>query len=100
MQLELKENAISVHSNLGGGNHGHLGLLMTDPHYTLIVNTPYVRPVYPGNFILASGETRVKANALQCAHDETLHVFHKVYGAEQALIQKLLQPLMHVTSSA
>lgn len=24
LQLELKTNAQSVHSNLGGGNHGHL----------------------------------------------------------------------------
>ena len=41
-QLELKANAISVHSNLGGRNHaGHLGLLMTDPQYhALVSNTP------------------------------------------------------------
>ena len=90
MQLELKANAISVHSNLGGGNHGHLGLLMTDPQYTLIVNTPYVRPVHPGIFVLAGGETRVQADAFQCAHDETLRVFHEVRGVEQALIQQIV----------
>ena len=87
MQLELKANAISVHSNLGGGNHGHLGLLMTDPQYTLIVNTPYVRPVHPGIFVLAGGETRVQADAFQRAHDETLlRVFYEVRGVDQALI--------------
>ena len=45
LQLELKANTISVHSNLlGGGNqHGHLGLLMTDQQYALIVNNEVLR---------------------------------------------------------
>ena len=90
MQLELKANAISVHSNLGGGNHGHLGLLMTNQQYTLIVNTPYVRPVHPGTFVLAGGEKRVQVDALQRTHDEIIRVFHEVRGVEQALIQQIV----------
>ena len=41
MQLELKTNALSVHSNLGGAVHGHLGLLMTDVQYALLSDTVY-----------------------------------------------------------
>ena len=36
MQLELKTNALSVHSNIGGGTHGHIVLLMTNAQYDLI----------------------------------------------------------------
>ena len=60
---------------------------MTDLQYTLIINTPYVRPVHPGIFVLARSETRVQADAFQRAHDETLRVFHEGRGVEQALIQ-------------
>ena len=90
MQLELKANAISVHSNLGGGNHGHLGLLMTDPQYALVSNTAYVRPVHPGVLVLPNGATRVQSDAFQRTHDETLRVFHEVRGVEQALVQQIV----------
>ena len=88
--IDLRTNALSVHSNLGGGNHGHLGLLMTNQQYTLIGNTPYVRPVHPGIFVLAGGETRVQADALQRAHNETLRIFHEVRGVEKALTQQVV----------
>ena len=45
--IQLKANAMSVHSNLGGGRHGHLGLLLTNQAYALLSLIPYVRPPYP-----------------------------------------------------
>jgi hypothetical protein len=46
---ELYANAQSVESKLGGGGHGHLGMLMPDAEYTqLSLNgDPYVMPVKP-----------------------------------------------------
>ena len=90
MQLELKANTTLIHSNLGGGNHGHIGLLMTNKQYALIVTTPYVRPVHPYTFALTSGEIRVRADALEHAQNETLRKFHKVRGVEQALIHQMV----------
>ena len=46
---ELKTNASRVTSDLGGGGHGHLGLLLTPAEYALVSATPYVRPVHPEN---------------------------------------------------
>ena len=45
--IQLKANAMSVHSNLGGGRHGHLGLLLVTQAYRLLSSIPYVRPPYP-----------------------------------------------------
>lgn len=53
---ELYANAQSVESKLGGGGHGHLGMLMPDPEYTqlslngaayILPNKPPV-PIYAG----------------------------------------------------
>ena len=47
LSLELKTNARSVHSNLGGRSHGHLGIVLTPAQYALISATPFVIPAYP-----------------------------------------------------
>ena len=44
---EMKANAASVPCDLGGGAHGHLGLMLSPPEYTNVSVTPYVRPVHP-----------------------------------------------------
>ena len=40
---QIKANATSVYSNLGGGQHGHLGLVLTPTDYARISPVPYVR---------------------------------------------------------
>lgn len=45
---ELKANAGKVQCELGGGNNGHLGLLLTDNEYALVSPTAYVHPIHPG----------------------------------------------------
>ena len=43
---QLKANARSVRTSLGGGNHGYLGLLLSPEQYASIApNTPFVYPV-------------------------------------------------------
>ena len=47
MQL-LYDNAASLPSTLGGGQHGHIGIIMTPQLYTTLANTPYKSPTHPG----------------------------------------------------
>ena len=47
---ELKANASSVPTTLGGGNYGHLGLLLLAPRYAQLSGTPFVIPNNPGSF--------------------------------------------------
>ena len=36
LKNELRANASSVDSNLGGGDHGYLGLVLTDEEYSRV----------------------------------------------------------------
>ena len=48
LKTELPANAISIDTDLGGGNHGYLGLVLTDVEYARITPTPL--PFVPLNF--------------------------------------------------
>ena len=41
LKKELKANASTVTSDLGGGGHGHLGLVLTPHEYSMISAVPY-----------------------------------------------------------
>ena len=88
--VDLQANAQSVHSNLGGGANGHLGLIMTPTQYAIHSTTPYVRPTHPGTLTIPGGTTRLVAEEMERNHAESLRVFHEVRGVEQALIQQLV----------
>ena len=45
---KLKANATKIPSDLGGGNFGHLGLVLSPAEYANVSAVPYVRPVHPG----------------------------------------------------
>ena len=49
LRKELYANVSSIPSELGGGDHGHLGMLMPTAEYTLISTggAPYVMPLRP-----------------------------------------------------
>ena len=48
----LKSNARAVSSDLGGGAHGHLGLILSPQEYALVSPMPYVFLDHPSNFNL------------------------------------------------
>eukprot|EP00978_Attheya_sp_CCMP212_P044101 scaffold300497_cov27-Attheya_sp.AAC.2 len=49
MHKSLCENAAAVTSNLGGGNHSHLALLMTDTAYFEETQLAFIAPTNPGD---------------------------------------------------
>ena len=65
MKLELKSNALSIHSNLGGGTQGNLGLLMTNTKYATRSPVPYGHPVHPGIVQIPNNATRVAPYVLK-----------------------------------
>ena len=54
---ELSANASSVESELGGGDHGYLGLVLTDSEYTSLASSPpqFQAPVFPGTLHIPAG---------------------------------------------
>ena len=45
----IKANASCVISDLGGGQHGHLDLVIPDAKYNRITGCTYIKPTHPGH---------------------------------------------------
>ena len=48
LHLKLNENAVKVHSNLGNGLLGYLGVTVTPAIFNTLSNTPFIIPPNPG----------------------------------------------------
>ena len=92
---QIKTNAARVNSDLGGGAHGHLGLVLTPEEYALISAVPYVRPVHPGPLVLPAGAnvTNLQREMTRDAHREQVRVFREVVELEKALLKILAHVL-------
>ena len=107
LKNELKANALSVPSTLGGGNHGMLGMVLTPAEFALVSNTPFVRQQYPGPLNFPTGTTAIQSKVLEDAYKKRLKNYELVQGVEKALIQQMvraiaeewLQPLRNTTTN-
>ena len=90
---EIRANAMAVHSTLGGGAHGHLGLVLSPVQYANISTTPFVRPVFPAALIVPVGTTAVASANLEREYKEQLRLFREVTGVESALKQQLINAI-------
>ena len=88
---ELKANAASVSSDLGGGAYGHVGLILSEEEYAKIPGTvPYTRPVHPGTLTIASGTAQHAATALREDHKTAIKLFREVQDVEKCLVKQLV----------
>ena len=71
---ELKTKASKVQCDLGGGNHGHLGLLLSDADYQNASSKAYVRPKHPGEF-LTNKTTQYQVSMEREDHKEKIRLF-------------------------
>ena len=75
---EMKANAHSVECNLGGGAHGHYGLVVTPAEYAMVPATiPYIRPVHPCPLIIPLGATQILATGLRADHKQSVYFSEK-----------------------
>ena len=86
---EMKANATSVATDLGGGANGHLGLMTTPIDYTNVSVIPYVRPVHPGALIIPLGTTQHESTRLRDNFKDELHQYSECTQVENALIKQL-----------
>ena len=94
LQKELRANASSIDSDLGGGDHGYLGLVLNDPNYAAIPGTlPFVAPNYPP--VLAIPETANHVEALQLREDnlEARRKYLECKNVEKSLLRFLQDAL-------
>ena len=85
---ELKVNAGKVQCELGGGNNGHLGLLLSNTEQALVDPTPYVRPIHPGP-IVPVGTTAIQNTNLRAQYNEDLRMFREATAVEESLLKQL-----------
>ena len=91
LQNEVKTNAMTVHTTLGGGQHGHLGLVLSPTDYAAIPNTqPYVRPAYPGALNIPNAATQYQIAILRDTHYEEMRLFNEVTAVERTLLQQIV----------
>jgi hypothetical protein len=91
VHLKLKANAASVVSELGGGAHGLLGLVLPPATYVTLTNVVFNTLVNPGTTpnIEARG-TAVQIHEIVRQHKENLRVWREYNATNKALQQQLI----------
>ena len=90
---EVRDNAGSVQTDLGGGDHSHLGLVCTPQTYQVLVPAAeqYIHPENPGRLVLAEASlTQYQIAQAREEHEESTRLFREVNGVEQTLIQQIV----------
>jgi hypothetical protein len=64
IKKRFNANAASVHSYRGGGNHGHIGVIVSPTRYTAISPVPFVAPINPGCTATIPADTPPEARAI------------------------------------
>lgn len=86
---EMKANATSVSSDLGGGANGHLGLMLSPIEYSNVSLVPYVKSVHPGTLVIPLGSTQHESTRLREDFKEELRQYRECTQVEKALIKQL-----------
>ena len=96
MEKELKANAGSVETTLGGGANSHLGLLMLEEKYTTHSATPFVVPAHPGiTPLFPPGTTQINARIISTQHENLVYIYELCRNVTNALRQQILAALEH-----
>ena len=88
---QLKANAASIPTTLGGGNHGYLGLILSPAAYTTISPTAFVEPAYPGQHpAIPAGTNAANTSAIIRRHTEDTRQWREFKNVSTALKNQLL----------
>lgn len=94
LATEIKANAASVPSTLGGGQYGHLGLILSDERYaTLATTVPWVSPPNPGPFVPPANGTGPQIEAAKDVWRELKLSFDLCQATEKALIAQVVESI-------
>ena len=90
---ELKVNASAVPTTLGGGLHGHLGLLLSDVRYQTLSTTAFVAPPNPGLFAPPVTGTAAQLEATKDVWKDSKMIFEISQATSKALIAQLIESI-------
>ena len=91
LKTELRANASSVDTDLGGGDHGYLGLVLSDVEYARINPQPaaFVAPNFPGALVIDPAFTAVQAVQARESHAEEMALYRECKNVEKALLRHI-----------
>ena len=91
LKTELRANASSVDTNLGGGNHGYLGLVLTDIEYARITPTPqpFVPLGFPGPLVIDPALTALQQVQARETHNEAVALCRECKNVEKFLLRDI-----------
>ena len=97
LEKELVAIAASIPSGLGGGNHGHAGIIVKTTKYLAMAGVAFTDPIHPGIYptglpTTAAAGTRARAEA---KHKESLAEYEIFKGVKQALKDIILEAVEH-----
>ena len=97
LKNELKTNAGSINTTLGGGAHGHLGLVVTPDEYVKICpNTPFIKPATPGPLAITREMNNYDQIRTKQDWEQQLRLYDLTNNVEKALINQLSSALPEV----
>jgi hypothetical protein len=91
LQKEMNANAISVHSNDGGGRHGHLTLTISAVRYLVVATVAFPAPVAPTIApVIAAGASSAAIGEAVRQHQENVRVFQRYHDTDRALVRCII----------
>ena len=87
---QVKANSLSVPSSAGGGQHGHLGAVVSAAKYAFVSNEPFDPPVDPGPLVFPANTTQQQARLIDHERRERLTKF-KTYNAVLRQIKQQIE---------
>ena len=91
---QLKANAASIPTTLGGGTHGYLGLILSPAAYATIAATQFIEPIYPGQHPnIPAGTNAANTSTIVRRHTEDLRQWREFKNVNTVLKNQLLSAL-------
>jgi hypothetical protein len=88
LKSELKANASSVDSDMGGGDHGYLGLVLSDTEYARICpDSAFEPPEFPGKLQIPRNTETIDAINIREEHRNNLALYRECREVEMALLR-------------
>ena len=92
-------NAATVSCPLGGGQHGHIGLIMKPALYQTLSEAAFVRPLDPGPLPVYNPNIRYTAadrESIAADHKENRRIFETCNNVDTALKRQLIEAVDEV----
>lgn len=94
IHAKLKINAASIPTTLGGGQHGHLGLVLSPATYLTVANVAFDCPANPGiHPHIPPGSTAAQIQEINCQHQAGVKTWKECNNTDTGLKNLLIQAI-------